>query len=196
MEKRGGIDVKQVGGLSQSVATPASDFVIEPGLFMYRMKSEEVREMYCSSCGSAVMQGVSFCRRCGAQLSGANDEEIAETSATFPESLIWAIVAVFVVGLGAAIALIAVMKNLDFNPALTIAFPIVIFLLMLAIEGVFIWKYLSPRRRAKKVPGTGRLQENASNELGAVQTSWITDAVPSVTEHTTHTFEPIHSDPK
>jgi hypothetical protein len=142
------------------------------------------------------MRGVNYCRRCGAQLSGENGEEIAESAATFPESLIWAIVSVFVVGLGAAIALIAVMKNLDFNPALTIAFPIVIFLLMLAIEGVFIWKFLSPSRRAKRVLGTGRLQEKASNELGAAQTSWITDASPSVTEHTTHTFEPIHSEPK
>ncbi len=152
--------------------------------------------MYCSSCGTAVTRGVNFCRRCGTQLSGTNDEEIAVSAGTLPESLIWAIVAVFVVGLGATIGLIAVMKNLEFNPALTIAFPIVIFLLMLAIEGVFIWKLLGPRRRAKEVLGTGRLQEKAMNELGEVQTSWITDAAPSVTEHTTHTFEPSHIEQK
>jgi hypothetical protein len=140
------------------------------------------------------MPGLNYCKRCGAKLSGAKDEEI--TRPVDPDSLIWAMVVVFIVGLGATIGLIAVMKNLNFNPALTIAFPIISFLLMLGIEGVFIWKLLGPRRRAEDVRDTGRFKEQERKELGAEQTSWITDPAPSVSEHTTHTLEPIHSESK
>jgi hypothetical protein len=150
--------------------------------------------MYCSSCGTVVTPDLNYCKRCGAKLSGAKDEEI--TRPVDPDSLIWAIVVVFAVGLGTTIGLIAVMKNLDFNPALTIAFPIISFLLMLVIELAFIWKLLGHRRDAKEVRDSWQSDEQVTKELGAEQTPWIADTTPGVTEHTTHTLEPIHSEPK
>jgi hypothetical protein len=150
--------------------------------------------MYCSSCGTAVMPGINYCKRCGAKLVGVKDEEI--TQQVDAESLTWAIVVVFAVGLGATIGLIAVMKSLDFSPALTFAFPIISFLLMLVIEGVFIWKLFGSRQWGKEMRDTGRLKEQEMKELGAEQTSWITNPAPSVSEHTTHTLEPIQSEPK
>jgi hypothetical protein len=150
--------------------------------------------MYCSSCGTAVMSGLNYCKRCGAKLSGAKDEEICRP--VDPDSLIWAIVVVFGIGLGTTIGLIAVLKNLDINSALKIAFPIISFLLLLAIEGVFIWKLLGPRRDAKEVRDSWQSNEQVTQELGAEQTPWIADTAPTVTEHTTHTLEPIHSEPK
>jgi uncharacterized OB-fold protein len=40
--------------------------------------------MYCSSCGTAVMPGLNYCKRCGAKLSGAKDEEIAKPAEPAP----------------------------------------------------------------------------------------------------------------
>jgi hypothetical protein len=140
------------------------------------------------------MPGLNYCKRCGAKLSGAKDEELYRP--VDPDSLIWAIVVVFGIGLGTTIGLIAVLKNLDINSALKIAFPIISFLLLLAIEGVFIWKLLGPRRGAKEVRDSWQSNEQVTKELGAEQTPWIADTAPTVTEHTTHTLEPIHSEPK
>jgi hypothetical protein len=153
--------------------------------------------MYCSSCGTAVMPGLNYCKRCGAKLSGAKDEEIAKPAEPAPEFiLIIGMVISFVAGLGVIMGLMAVMKGLDFPPALITAFSLISFLMMLVIEGVFIWKLLGPKRGVKDIRQTGRLKEQEMKELGAEQGSWITDPAPSVSEHTTHTLEPIHSEPK
>jgi predicted amidophosphoribosyltransferase len=66
--------------------------------------------MYCSSCGAAVSQDLSYCNRCGAKLNGVKGDSAIKLSEAKPESLINAIVAVFVCGLGAIIGLMAVMK--------------------------------------------------------------------------------------
>jgi hypothetical protein len=160
------------------------------------MASEEAKKMYCSSCGTAAMQGLNYCKRCGAKLSGAKDEEIAKPAEPPPEILIIGMVISFVAGLGVIMGLMAVMKRIDFPQALITAFSLISFLMMLVIEGVFIWKLSGPRRAAKELRDTGRLKEQEMKELGAEQTSWIIDPAPSVSEHTTHTLEPIHSEPK
>ena len=147
--------------------------------------------MYCSSCGSGVKNTLSYCNHCGAKLNRADDDGVAEPAGLFPESLVWAIVSVFVIGLGATIGLMAVMKYvLDFNEGLVIAFSLLTFLLMLAIEGVFIRMLVSPRRIAPEVRDTKQLKEQAANELGAAQQRANAAAVTSVTEHTTHALEP------
>jgi hypothetical protein len=152
--------------------------------------------MYCSSCGTAVIPGINYCKRCGAKLSGTKDEELTKSAEPAPELLITGMVISFVFGLGVIMGLMAVMKSLDFNPAMITAFSLISFLMMIVIEGVFIWKLLSPKRSAKEVRDTGRLKEQVMKELDAEQTSWITDPAPSVTEHTTHTFEPIQREQK
>jgi uncharacterized OB-fold protein len=59
--------------------------------------------MYCSFCGTALTPGLSYCNRCGAEL-GANDRSVARPKEAPQESLVWAIVAVTVVGLGVSSA--------------------------------------------------------------------------------------------
>jgi hypothetical protein len=129
-------------------------------------------------------------------LSGAKGEDITKPAELFPESLVWAIVTVFVAGLGATIGLMAVMKQvLDFKGVI-IAFTLLSFLLMLVVEGVFIWMLLGRKRGAKEVGDTARLKEHAMKELGAAQALGLPEPAPSVTEHTTREFEPIYSEPK
>lgn len=55
--------------------------------------------MYCSSCGVAVAQGLSYCNYCGAKVGGAKGETRIKSSEVKPELLVSAMVAVFVLGL-------------------------------------------------------------------------------------------------
>ena len=153
--------------------------------------------MYCSSCGAAIARGLSYCNHCGARLSGAKDDSAAKAAELFPDSLIWAIVSVFVVGLGTTIGLMALMKDLlDFSKSLIITFSLLCFLLMFIIEGVLIWLLLSRRSREKKTSDSGQLKEQTTKELDAAQARALPEPVPSVTEQTTRAFEPIYRERK
>ena len=53
--------------------------------------------MYCSSCGVAVAQGLSYCNFCGAKLNRDNDE--SKSNDLRAETLVSTIAAVFIRGL-------------------------------------------------------------------------------------------------
>ncbi|HXM35034.1 MAG TPA: zinc ribbon domain-containing protein, partial [Pyrinomonadaceae bacterium] len=154
----------------------------------------------CSSCGAAVPKDLSYCNHCGARLNGANVEDASKPAELFPEALVWAIVSVFVVGIGSVIGLIAVMKNYRLNDGLVLAFASLILVMMLAIEGVFIGLLLSRKKGNEQMRDPerldGRRQQQTTNELEAAKPRALPEPVASVTEHTTRAFEPIYRDQK
>lgn len=151
--------------------------------------------MYCSSCGVAVTQGLSYCNYCGAKLSGAKGESVSKSSEVKPERLVSAMASVFVLGLLAIIVLMGVMKAvLNLNVGLILAFTVLSFLIMLLIEGVFIRLLFHHKRGDEEAGDTVLLKGQATRELDAAQTRGLPEGVPSVTEHTTRTFEPIYSE--
>lgn len=155
--------------------------------------------MYCSSCGAAVVPGLSYCNHCGARLSGGKADAAAGQSETLPESLIWAIVAVFVVGMGTIIGLMAMLKELlDLGQGIVIAFGILGFALMIAVESVFIYLLLSRRRAgAKEAVADERPSARATKELDAArEPRTLPEPLPSVTEQTTRAFEPAYGERK
>lgn len=100
-------------------------------------------------------------------------------------------------GLGCLIGLMAVMKDYGFDKGVIIGVTLLIFLLMLAVEGVFIRLLTRDMRGAKEMSDTRRLKGKATQELGvAAQARALREPVPGVTEHTTRTFEPIYVDRK
>ena len=151
--------------------------------------------MYCSSCGSAVPQNLSYCNHCGAKVSGAKADDIAQPSESFPESLVWAIVSVTVGGLGVIMILLAVMKEV-FSKELIAAFMLLSFLLLFAAESVFIWLLLRRKRDAKEIDDTARRKEQATKDLSAAQAQAFPEPGVSVSEHTTRTLEPAYSERK
>src|SRR5258708_19512167 len=72
---------------------------------------KEGKSMYCSSCGVAVAQGLSYCNYCGATLNGVKGDQVIKSSEIKPESLVAAMGAVFVLGLVAIPMLIGMMKS-------------------------------------------------------------------------------------
>src|SRR5829696_4439608 len=150
--------------------------------------------MYCSSCGVSVVEGLSYCNYCGAKLTGEKGDNAIKSSEVKPESLVWAMVAVLVFGFVAIVFLLMSMKMVGLNVGQILAFTILSFLIMLLVEGVFIWQLLRRRRGAEEAGDTALLKEQAPKELDAAQARVLREAMPSVTEHTTRAFEPIYSE--
>ncbi len=146
--------------------------------------------MYCSSCGTAVAQGMSYCNHCGAKLNRSEDGKSAEVR---PDLLIRAMVATFMFGLVATTVLMGVMKNVLGLPVeRVLAFSLIPFLLMLILEGIFI-RLLLRRNKPAEISGTTLSKERATNELDAAEARVLPEARPSVTEHTTRAFDPLYT---
>ena len=150
--------------------------------------------MYCSACGVAVAQGLSYCNHCGAKLNGVKGETRTKSSEPKPEMLVSAMVVVFVFGLAAITVLMGVMKAvLQLDVGLILAFTLLSFLIMLSLEGVIIRLLFRRKRGPEKTGDAVLLRERATNELDAAQAPALPGAVPSVTENTTRAFEPIRN---
>ena len=150
--------------------------------------------MYCSSCGVVVAEGLSYCNQCGAKLSGAKSVGIAKVAKAQPESLVWAVVAIFVVGLGSIMGLMGILK-VQFNAGLGIVtiFSLIILLLMLVVEGVFISLLFGSKSESSDGKSAMELlRKQTTRELEAAQPRALSEPVASVTEHTTRAFEPIY----
>ena len=151
--------------------------------------------MYCSTCGVAVTQNLTYCNYCGAKLSGAQGENVTKSPEVRPELLVSAMTGLFILGLIAITVLIGVIKTtLDLPVERVLAVALVPFLLMLLIEGVFIRLLFRRKRGAKAASDTVTVKGQATKELDAVQTRSLPEPVPSVTEHTTRAFDPIYND--
>ena len=148
--------------------------------------------MYCSSCGAAVPPGLSYCNRCGVDLR-AKEQTPARRSGPSPDSLVWGIVGVTVVGLFLVIALMVFMKDLHFNDGLINGFAVAAFLSFLLVDVLFAWLLLSSRRDQRKSSDLVQLKAELARELGAAQTHSLAEPGQSVTEHTTRNLEPVTS---
>ena len=148
--------------------------------------------MYCSSCGGSIQQQLTYCNHCGSRLNLAKrEEELAQINELNPESTMWAIVSIFIGGMGVIIGLLAVMKNvLHFDIGLLIFFSMLTFLMLIVIESVFIWKFLGRKGFAKHVEPR-ELPANTTAELGGVQPKTLAEPLHSVTDQTTRSFEPV-----
>jgi uncharacterized paraquat-inducible protein A len=148
--------------------------------------------MYCASCGAAMTPGLSYCNRCGANKLSQVPIEATPDVAKQTEYLImlvWAIVTVAVVGVGAPIGLMALMKEvLHLENGLILVGALLSFLPFLAAEIVFIWLVLRSRSGSA---GFARAKGATTRELEEAQPRALTEPASSITEHTTHTLDPV-----
>jgi hypothetical protein len=146
--------------------------------------------MYCSSCGTALTDGLSYCSRCGSEVGGKNSPvEVNEIKPPqIPEPLVWATVAVSVGGLAIVVGLIAVMKASGFSYGLITLFSLLSFLLLVGAESVFIWLIVRSKRESAILIES---RVHSRKELGGIESAALPEPVPSVTEHTTRTLEPV-----
>lgn len=148
--------------------------------------------MYCASCGTAMTPGLSYCNRCGAnKLSPLPIESTpgAGKQTEYLIMLVWAIVAVAVFGVGAPIGLMALMKEvLHLENGLILGAALLSFLPFLAAEIVFIWLVLRSRSGSGDI---ARAKGATTRELEEAQPRALAEPASSITEHTTHTLDPV-----
>ena len=151
--------------------------------------------MYCSSCGVAVAPGLTYCNYCGEKLNSAKSDSPIKSREVRPESLLGAMVFTFVFGLGAITVLMGVMKAvLHFEAGQILALALLSFLIMLLLEGVFIRLLFRGRRDAEEPADKALRKGQPTRELNAANARGLPETRPSVTEHTTRAFDPIHSE--
>lgn len=149
--------------------------------------------MYCSACGVAVAQGLSYCNHCGAKLNLG--DSVTKSPEVRPELLVSAMAGVFILGLVAITVLMGVMKTvLDLPVERVLAFALLPFLVLLILEGVFLRLLFRRNRAVEETRSTTRSKEQVTNELDAAHARALSEPMPSVTEHTTRAFAPVHNE--
>jgi hypothetical protein len=147
--------------------------------------------MYCSSCGSVVPNNLTFCNKCGTKittnsLTGPN-----------PDSLVWAICALFIMGTGVIIGLMAVMKEVvKLNEGVILAVMMICFSMMLILEGILSWLLIGSWRSGRNPGSVRHLEERKTNELNEAPARMLAEPLISVTEHTTRAFDPVYTERK
>lgn len=161
--------------------------------------------MYCPSCGIQLAQALSYCNRCGANLSPLKDLSTTITPGaplheTVPQprtlnSLIWAIVVTTIIVLGMGLGALVLMRDGGIDQGLGRIFVILCFVTLPIIEGLLVWQLLSSNRRVKRLSGQVQEQTSSPDQLSASTARSLAEPVepmPSVAEHTTRAFEPSY----
>lgn len=152
--------------------------------------------MYCSSCGATVVQGLSYCNHCGAKLIAEKSDSPIKSSEVRPASLLWGMVATLVFGIFTITLLLMAMKMVGLNVGQILAFMMVSFLILLLVESMFIWQLFHRKRGGDEAGDKLLSKQPATKELEAAEARVLPEGMPSVTEHTTRSFEPIYRERK
>jgi hypothetical protein len=146
--------------------------------------------MYCSSCGSAVPPGLSYCKRCGTDLR-VKDPAAGERRGASPDTLVWGMVGITTIGLIAILSLMK-MKGVDpGNDGLLNGFAGLAFLSFVLIDAFFAGLLLRSKKTPRAKTDINQLKEVIRAELQAAQTSGLAEPASVVTDHTTRTLEPV-----
>ena len=148
--------------------------------------------MYCQACGIALSQQMKYCNRCGFQLIGTNESgEIKPSEKRLDEyldGLFW----ITVFGLGLILGGMVLMKKVQLNDGLIVAYLILSTTAFLINFVLSVWGALRIARSSKEAKRIVQAGQVNTNELNPAEARATLQPAPSVTEHTTRSFEPIH----
>jgi hypothetical protein len=139
--------------------------------------------MYCANCGTQLVQGLSYCNRCGFNL-----RERLESNTGPITAFLTAITILGVAGLGILLGgAVALRKEAGLSQDLIGVFMLFTFLLLSTTEFMLIRnlsKLMSAKESKPRV-----LAPPAHHDLRLPHASSLGEPVPSVTENTTRTLE-------
>jgi len=102
---------------------------------------------------------------------------------------------IFVLGLpGIAFLIFMLNAGLHLEPAQTMAFAWATLILLVALEAVFILLLFRRKPRKDEAQQTNQHKLPQTRELEEKQAGGLPAPMPSVTEHTTRAFDPIHNE--
>src|ERR1043165_3985165 len=138
--------------------------------------------MYCANCGTQLVQGLSYCNRCGSNL-----RERTETNTGAIGAFLTAIVLIGVVGLGIMIGgPLVLRREAGLSQELIGVFMLFSFLIVGITEFMLV-RNLSKLLTAPKEKQNHPLPPPVQNDLRLPQGTPLGEPVGSVTENTTRT---------
>jgi predicted nucleic acid-binding Zn ribbon protein len=150
--------------------------------------------MFCSTCGTTITPGLSFCNRCGASLKERTETPVRTGAIT---AFLIAITIIGIVGLSMMLGgALTLKKDAALGEDTVGMFMFFTFFIVCIIE-FFLVRQLSklivnPEPKRVSLPPPGAMP----NELRAAQAqARLPEAMPSVTEHTTRTLEYSRNEP-
>ena len=150
--------------------------------------------MYCSTCGIAVAESLSYCNHCGVRIIPYTRDEVDTSRDVKPGLLVSAMAGTFILGLLAITALLGVMKSiLELQAGQILGFAALCFFMLICLEGVYLRLLFRRNRGREEQSRTESLTGHTTKELGAPQVQALREPLSSVTDQTTRAFEPIYT---
>ena len=151
--------------------------------------------MYCSSCGVAIAQNLTYCNHCGAKINSEKTDTLVKTTELRYDSFVMSVMAgLFIAGLVAISILLGVMKGiLHLETGQLLGFAILSFLVLIGLEGILISRLFRRKRDDQKASDSSPGTIHTTKELEA-QSRVIMEPVDSVTDHTTRTLDPVYGE--
>jgi hypothetical protein len=150
--------------------------------------------MYCSTCGVATVESLSYCNHCGARIIGPGNDKLTTSRDVKPELLVSAMAGTFILGLLAITVLLGVMKTaLGLESGQILGFAALSFLILILLEGVFMLLLFRRNRGTQELAKKESLAGHTTKELHSPQVEALPEPLSSVTDHTTRAFEPIYT---
>ncbi|MEK6301273.1 MAG: hypothetical protein AABO41_11165 [Acidobacteriota bacterium] len=150
--------------------------------------------MYCPSCGTLLTPGLSYCNRCGANQSvnkGSAADESPEKAALL---MVWAIVGVTLSMAAIMLGAMPVMKTIGLSEGAILIFVGLLFLTMLAVDGILTWQLFRLGSRGKESRGALHVGSLDTSDFDLKREQPLLEPRMSVTENTTRNFEPVYDE--
>jgi hypothetical protein len=153
--------------------------------------------MFCSSCGTTITPGLSFCNRCGASLKEQPTESTVRTGAIV--AFLLAITIIGIGGLGIMLGgAVTLKRDAVLGEDVVGMFMFFTFFIVSIIE-FFLVRQLSklisnPAPKRAPVPQPPAMPHEL-HPAPAAQARGLAEAMPSVTENTTRTLEYARKEP-
>ncbi len=153
--------------------------------------------MFCSSCGTTITPGLSFCNRCGASLKEQPTEATVRTGAIV--AFLMAITIIGIAGLGMMLGgALTLKREAGLGEDVVGMFMFFVFFVVSLIE-FFLVRQLSklisnPTPKRAKLPQPSAVPHEL-HPASAASARGLPEAMPSVTENTTRTLEYARKEP-
>ena len=144
--------------------------------------------MYCHACGIALTQQTKYCNRCGAQLIVQDKTGEVKPSEKrldeYLDGLFW----ITFFGIGFIFGGMVVMKKIGLSDLFILAYLLISTTAFLINFGFSLWGALRIIRASREQKAINQRQ---TGQLDSATPRAALEPVPSVTEHTTRSFEPV-----
>lgn len=149
--------------------------------------------MYCPSCGLALAQQLKYCNRCGAQLITTREADLVKLFEKRMDSEMEGLFWITVLGIGLVLGGMVLMQKVHLSEWLIIAYVILSSMAFITYFGLGLWQVRRLARSSKEAKSI-EVEQVQTNELGSAKARVTLEALPSVTENTTHRLEPLPKD--